>query len=78
MFLEAWNGIIMIHKPADRTPDVHLYSNASESLECEAWSGRQWFQLQLPNTVSNWSISTRSGTNNFGKGSLTYEQYNKL
>lgn len=59
MFLEAWNGIGMLHNPAESTPDVHLYSDVSGSFGCGAWFGRQWLQLPWPHAVSKWSIAAK-------------------
>ena len=59
MFVETWNGISMLFNPADRTPDVHLYSDASGSFGCGAWAGRRWLQLPWPDAVRNWAISTK-------------------
>ena len=59
MFLESWNGISMLEDATNRSPDCHLYSDASGSLGCGAWSGSSWFQYLWPNEFSTRSIAVK-------------------
>ena len=58
-FLESWNGISMLEDATNRSPDCHLFSDASGSLGCGAWSGSSWFHYLWPNEFSTRSIAVK-------------------
>ena len=58
-FLERWNGVAMLEAHQDRPADHHLFTDASGSLGCGAWSGRLWFQYLWPEVFAERSIAVK-------------------
>ena len=58
-FLESWNGVSMLDDATNRSPDFHLYSDASGSLGCGAWSGTSWLQYLWTNEFAAHSIAVK-------------------
>jgi len=49
----------MLDDVTNRSPDCHLYSDASGSLGCGAWSGTSWLQFLWPNEFAARSIAVK-------------------
>ena len=47
-FLEHWNGVAMFAAAQGGPPDHHLFTDASGTLGCGAWSGYLCFQYLWP------------------------------
>lgn len=60
IFLEHWNGISMLGPlQAAPPPNHHLYTDASGSLGCGAWSGHNWFQYLWLEAFTERPIATK-------------------
>ena len=58
-FLEHWNGVAMLAAAQGRPPDYHLFTDASGTLGCGAWSGHLWFQYLWPVVFAERSIAVK-------------------
>ena len=59
LFLESWNGISMLEDPAWKSVPFHLYTDASGSFGCGAWSEQSWFQYSWPSGLKQQSIAAK-------------------
>ena len=48
LFMEQWNGTLMLFNLGQASPRYHLFSDASDIFGCGAWWEAQWFQLPWP------------------------------
>ena len=46
LFIVSWNGVSLLHSFQARSPDVHVWSDASGSWGCGAFWQDHWFQLE--------------------------------
>ena len=58
-FLEHWNGVAMLAAAQGGPPDHHLFTDASGTLGCGAWSGHLWFQYLWPEAFAERSITVK-------------------
>ena len=59
VFAKQWNGTSMLYNYRRANPQIHVFSDASGSWGCGAYSGKEWFQLQWPTTMPGCHISVK-------------------
>ena len=58
-FLDEWNGISLMRAADKQLADVEVYSDASESWGCGAYTGSQWFQLAWVGKAAEQQIAVK-------------------
>lgn len=58
-FLDHWNGVSMFQDASTRPAEHHLFTDASGTLGCGAWSGQSWFQYLWPEEFTERSIAAK-------------------
>ena len=59
LFADQWNGTSMLYRYNKANPQIHVFSDASGSWGCGAYSGNTWFQFQWPADMGDCHISTK-------------------
>ena len=59
LFLDEWNGISMMRAANKQLADVAIFSDASGSWGCGAYSGQSWFQLAWTPKTTEYQIAVK-------------------
>ena len=59
LFIERWNGVSITWDLKQCNPDITVYSDASGSWGCGAYSGNSWFQLEWPPQAKDFNIAIK-------------------
>lgn len=59
LFLKEWNGLSLMRAVGKQLADVEVFSDASGSWGCGAYSGSQWFQLAWSSSAAKYQIAVK-------------------
>ena len=59
LFLKEWNGLSLMRAVGKQLADVEVFSDASGSWGCGAYSESQWFQLAWSSSAAKYHIAVK-------------------